>query len=44
MTEPKNLFSYRKYWAERFGTAPFLPMCREEMDALLSKPPQGRGD
>jgi uncharacterized radical SAM protein YgiQ len=34
MTEPKNLFSYRKYWAERFGTAPFLPMSRAEMDAL----------
>jgi uncharacterized radical SAM protein YgiQ len=34
MTEPKNLFSYRKYWAERFGTAPFLPMTRDEMDAL----------
>jgi uncharacterized radical SAM protein YgiQ len=29
-----NLFSYRKYWAQRFGTAPFLPMSREEMDAL----------
>src|ERR1041385_4335918 len=34
MTEPKNLFSYRKYWAERFGTAPFLPMSREEMVQL----------
>ncbi len=31
---PKNLFSYRKYWASRFGTAPFLPMSRAEMDAL----------
>jgi len=30
----KPLFSYRKYWAQRFGTAPFLPMSREEMDAL----------
>jgi uncharacterized radical SAM protein YgiQ len=28
------LFSYRKYWAECFGTAPELPMCRAEMDAL----------
>jgi uncharacterized radical SAM protein YgiQ len=28
------LFSYRPYWAHRFGTAPFLPMSREEMDAL----------
>jgi uncharacterized radical SAM protein YgiQ len=31
---PRDLFSYRKYWASRFGTAPFLPMSREEMDAL----------
>jgi len=31
---PRNLFSYRKYWAKRFGTAPFLPMSREEMDTL----------
>ena len=30
----KPLFSYRKYWAQRFGTAPFLPMSREEMDTL----------
>jgi uncharacterized radical SAM protein YgiQ len=28
------LFSHRKHWAHRFGTAPFLPMCRAEMDAL----------
>ncbi len=28
------LFSYPKYWAECFGTAPFLPTSREEMDAL----------
>jgi hypothetical protein len=31
---PRNLFAYRKYWASRFGTAPFLPMSRAEMDAL----------
>jgi uncharacterized radical SAM protein YgiQ len=31
---PKALFSYRKYWAKRFGPAPFLPMSRAEMDAL----------
>jgi uncharacterized radical SAM protein YgiQ len=31
---PRELFSYRKYWAARFGTAPFLPMSRQEMDAL----------
>ncbi|MFZ4807746.1 MAG: YgiQ family radical SAM protein [Hyphomicrobiaceae bacterium] len=30
----KPLFSYRKHWAHRFGTAPFLPMTRAEMDAL----------
>jgi uncharacterized radical SAM protein YgiQ len=31
---PRELFSYRKHWASRFGTAPFLPVSREEMDAL----------
>nr|WP_129781185.1 YgiQ family radical SAM protein [Peristeroidobacter soli] len=31
---PRELFSYRKHWASRFGTAPFLPMSKEEMDAL----------
>jgi len=31
---PKSLMSYRKYWAHRFGTAPYLPMSREEMDLL----------
>ena len=30
----KPLTSYRKYWAARFGTAPFLPMSREEMSQL----------
>ena len=30
----KPLTSYRKYWASRFGTAPFLPMSRAEMEAL----------
>lgn len=34
MDQAKPLFSYRKYWAQRFGTAPFLPMSREEMDLL----------
>jgi uncharacterized radical SAM protein YgiQ len=34
MLAAKDLFSHRKYWAERFGTAPFLPMSREEMDEL----------
>ncbi|MBN8764210.1 MAG: YgiQ family radical SAM protein, partial [Thiobacillus sp.] len=32
MTQP--LFSHRKHWAARFGTAPFLPMSRAEMAAL----------
>jgi uncharacterized radical SAM protein YgiQ len=30
----KPLFSYRRHWTHRFGTAPFLPMSRAEMDAL----------
>ena len=30
----RELFSYRKHWAQRFGVAPFLPMSKEEMDAL----------
>ncbi|MDE2361359.1 MAG: YgiQ family radical SAM protein [Hyphomicrobiales bacterium] len=30
----KPLFSYRKHWAARFGTAPFLPMSRGEMVEL----------
>ncbi|HEY2589990.1 MAG TPA: YgiQ family radical SAM protein, partial [Steroidobacteraceae bacterium] len=29
-----DITSYRRYWAERFGTAPFLPMSRAEMDEL----------
>jgi len=32
--EAKPLGSYRKYWASRFGTAPFLPMSRAEMEKL----------
>ena len=31
---PRKLFSYPKYWAECFETAPYLPMSREEMDQL----------
>jgi uncharacterized radical SAM protein YgiQ len=31
---PTPLFDYRKYWAECFGPAPFLPMSRAEMEAL----------
>jgi uncharacterized radical SAM protein YgiQ len=31
---PKPIYSYRKFWAHRFGTAPFLPMTRTEMETL----------
>jgi uncharacterized radical SAM protein YgiQ len=31
---PRDLFGYRKFWAHRFGPAPFLPTTRAEMDAL----------
>jgi len=34
MQPVNNLFSYRKYWAERFGVAPVLPMSKREMDEL----------
>ncbi|MDX1812899.1 MAG: hypothetical protein R3240_13165, partial [Gammaproteobacteria bacterium] len=34
MNSVKNIFSYRKFWAKKFGVAPELPMSREEMDAL----------
>ena len=34
MHSARDLFSYRKYWAQRFGIAPYLPMSREEMDVL----------
>ncbi|WP_373053404.1 YgiQ family radical SAM protein [Thioalkalivibrio sp.] len=34
MEPGRPLFSHRKYWAERFGIAPFLPMSRPEMEAL----------
>ncbi|MCY7317235.1 MAG: YgiQ family radical SAM protein, partial [Ramlibacter sp.] len=30
----KPITSYRKYWASRFGTAPFLPTSRAEMERL----------
>ncbi|MCB1670862.1 MAG: YgiQ family radical SAM protein [Gammaproteobacteria bacterium] len=33
-TRPRPLFSYPKYWAECFGTADYLPMSRQEMNAL----------
>ena len=35
MTEAlQDIFSYRKYWAKRFGVATELPLSREEMDKL----------
>jgi len=33
-TQTQALFDYPKYWAESYGTAPFLPMSRKEMDVL----------
>ena len=30
----RPLFGHRKFWAQRFGTASFLPMSRGEMEAL----------
>jgi len=34
MSSPKPLFSYRPYWARRFGIAPVLPRSRAEMEGL----------
>lgn len=34
LEQPKPINSYRPYWAECFGVAPFLPTTRAEMDAL----------
>jgi uncharacterized radical SAM protein YgiQ len=31
---PRQLFSYRPFWAKRFGVAPFLPTSRAEMEEL----------
>ena len=31
---PPKLYSYPKYWAECFGTAPFLPMSKQEMEDM----------
>lgn len=30
----RPLFGYRKFWAQRFGPAPFLPMSKAEMERL----------
>ena len=32
--EAENIFSYRKFWAQRFGVSPVQPMSRDEMDEL----------
>jgi len=34
MQGARDIDGYRQYWAARFGTAPFLPTSRAEMDAL----------
>src|SRR6478752_279085 len=34
MQPARDLFSYRRHWAHRFGVAPFLPTSRTEMEAL----------
>jgi uncharacterized radical SAM protein YgiQ len=34
MLPAPDITAYRKHWAARFGSAPFLPMSRAEMDAL----------
>src|SRR5580700_8621100 len=34
MQSAPDITGYRRHWAARFGTAPFLPMSRAEMDAL----------
>jgi uncharacterized radical SAM protein YgiQ len=34
MHSARDITGYRRYWAARFGTAPFLPMSRAEMDEL----------
>jgi uncharacterized radical SAM protein YgiQ len=34
MNPARDITGYRRHWAARFGTAPFLPMTRAEMDAL----------
>jgi uncharacterized radical SAM protein YgiQ len=34
MRSATSIYAYDKYWAECYGTAPFLPMSRAEMDQL----------
>lgn len=34
LLSPRAINKYRPYWAKRFGTAPMLPMTRDEMEVL----------
>ncbi|UZR27884.1 YgiQ family radical SAM protein [Methylococcus mesophilus] len=34
MQQARDIFSYRKFWAARFGVAPQLPLTRAEMEQL----------
>ena len=34
MPSAKDIFSYKPFWAKRLTPAPFLPMSRDEMEAL----------
>ncbi|HNS26732.1 MAG TPA: YgiQ family radical SAM protein [Steroidobacteraceae bacterium] len=34
MEPARDITAYRRYWAARFGPAPYLPMSRAEMEAL----------
>ena len=34
MQSARDITTYRKFWAARYGTAPFLPTSRAEMDTL----------
>ncbi len=34
MQPARDIYSYRRHWAARYGVAPFLPMSRAEMDLL----------
>ncbi|MDD2770055.1 MAG: YgiQ family radical SAM protein [Methylococcus sp.] len=34
MQQARDIFSYRKFWASRFGTAPQLPLTRSDMEQL----------
>ena len=34
MQSARDITTYRKFWAARFGTAPYLPTSRAEMDEV----------